>query len=79
MPKPPWAQVKLRVVYGQVPEFSDELRVTSTGRRYQVIGVRGRALTCLVLPADAPTEPGTRVWDWQWAGRKKRAVNDRAC
>ncbi len=68
---PPWAEVKLRVAFGDVPEFSDELVISSTGRRYQVIGVRGKQLRCLVLPPDAPTEPGTRVWAWQWVGRRR--------
>lgn len=71
---PPWAQVKLRVSFGPIPEAGDELRIVSTGRRYQVLGVKGRAMRCLVLPADAPVDPGSRIWDWQWAGRSKRAA-----
>jgi hypothetical protein len=69
--KPAWAQVKLRVASGDVPEFSDELHMAS-GRRYQVIGVRGKTLTCLVLPPDAPI--GGRVIAWQWAPRRRRAA-----
>lgn len=66
---PPWSQVKLRVAFGDVPEVGDELRMR-TGRRYQVIGVRGRGLTCLVLPPDAEVQG--RVIEWQWAKRKAR-------
>lgn len=32
--KPPWSEVKLRVAWGEVPEFGDELVIVSTGRRY---------------------------------------------
>lgn len=63
---PPWAQVKLRCCWGDVPDVGDELHF-KTGRRYQVIGVKGRALQCLVLPADAPVQG--RVLAWQWASR----------
>lgn len=69
MSKPAWSQVKLRVSFGEIPEFGDELCVVSTGRRYQVIGVRGKTLTCLVLPADAPVQG--RVIDWMWSPRKR--------
>lgn len=68
---PPWAQVKLRVSHGDVPEFGAVLEMR-TGRRYQVIGVRGRALTCLVLPPEAEIEPGTAVLAWQWTKRKPK-------
>ncbi len=69
--KPPWSQVKLRVEWGHIPEFGDELVMVSTGRRYQVIGVSGKTLHCLVLPADAPTEPGTVVHPWMWTPRRR--------
>ncbi len=65
---PAWSQVKLRCMWGDVPEPGDELRFR-TGRRYQVIGVRGRALQCLVLPVDAPVQG--RVLAWQWATRRR--------
>jgi hypothetical protein len=65
--KPAWSQVKLRCCWGDVPEPGDELRF-NTGRRYQVIGVRGRALQCLVLPPEAAVQG--RVIEWRWAGRK---------
>lgn len=66
--KPAWAQTKLRHVGSMetCPETGDELRFP-TGRRYQVIGVRGRALQCLVLPADAAVQG--RVLPWQWASK----------
>ena len=67
---PAWAQVKLRVSWGEIPDAGDELVITSTGRRYQVLGVRGRSLQCLVLPPDAPTDAEGRVWQWQWARRR---------
>ena len=72
---PPWAQVKLRVSFGDIPPFGAVLQMR-TGRRYQVIGVNGRALRALVLPPEATVEDGTLVWDWQWAkrDRKRRAA-----
>ena len=65
---PAWADVKLRCNTGELPEPGTEL-VTPTGRRYQVIGARGRTLRCIVLPPDAPVQG--RVLDWQWAGRRR--------
>lgn len=67
---PAWARVKLRVAWGDVPEFGDEL-VLPTGRRYQVIDIRGKTLHCLVLPASEPITG--RVVPWQWAPRRRRA------
>lgn len=72
MPSPPWSQVKLRVSWGEIPDVGDELRFR-TGRRYQVISVKGRSLRCLVLPADAPVQG--RVLDWMWAPKKKKGVH----
>lgn len=69
---PPWSQVRLRVTSGPIPDVGDELRMMTTGRRYQVIGVRGRAMQCLVLPADAAVQGP--VWDWQWTPRARKAV-----
>lgn len=70
--KPAWAQVKLRVCWGDVPEPGDELLFTS-GRRYQVLGVRGRTMTCIVLPNDAPPNTDGRTLCWRWASRKRKA------
>lgn len=67
--KPPWSQVKLRVTHGPIPDVGDELRMFTTGRRYQVLGVRGRAMTCIVLPENA--EAQGRVWDWFWTARQR--------
>lgn len=77
---PPWTEVKLRVSHGEVPEFGTVLMIRSnrtgqlTGRVYQVIGVKGRALRCLVIPPEglAQIEPGTPIWDWWWTPRKPR-------
>lgn len=70
MAAPAWAMVKLRVSWGEVPPFGAVLQMR-TGRRYQVIGIRGRTLQVLVLPPDAAIEPGTPVLAWQWASRAK--------
>lgn len=70
--KPAWTQVKLRVAWGDVPEFTDILQCQS-GRRYQVIGVKGRTLQTLVLPADAPTD-GAKVIPWMWAPRRRKVA-----
>jgi hypothetical protein len=67
---PAWAHVKLRVSSGEVPAFSDIL-VMPTGRRYQVIGVRGRGLDVIVLPPEAPVGDA-RLWDWRWAKRTNK-------
>lgn len=66
--KPPWSQVTLRW-YGDVPEFGVVME-TSTGRRYQVIGIKGRAVQCLVLPPDAPIDGP--VMEMYWVKRQKR-------
>lgn len=66
---PAWAQVKLRVDVGDAPEPGTEL-VTPSGRRYQVIRMKGRTLHCLVLPPEAP--PGDPVLGWSWTARNKR-------
>ena len=66
---PPWADVKLRVDNGVVPEVGTEL-VTPTGRRYQVVGGRGKTLRCIVLPPEAPS--GDPVLEWNWTARDKR-------
>lgn len=67
---PPWAQVKLRVAYGEVPDFGDILQM-KTGRRYQVVGVRGKQLQCLVLPPEAETGDA-KVCEWEWSSRDKK-------
>lgn len=66
---PPWANVELRVSHGEVPPVGAELRMT-TGRRYQVIEVRGRTLSCIVLPPEAEIQG--EVWSWQWTPRPRK-------
>lgn len=66
---PPWADVKLRVSHGDIPEPGTELK-TPTGRRYQVLSTRGKTLRCIVLPPDAA--PGEPVWAWTWDAANKR-------
>lgn len=62
-------QVKLRMDFGDKPAPGDELR-TLSGRRYLVTALRGRTITAMVLPADAPPVPG-RLLTWQWSKRKR--------
>lgn len=69
-PAPPWANVQLRVTHGEVPPVGAELRMSS-GRRYQVIDVRGRGLSVIVLPPEAETQG--EVWDWRWTPRARKA------
>ncbi|CAB3739892.1 hypothetical protein LMG22037_06338 [Paraburkholderia phenoliruptrix] len=63
--KPPWSLVKLRVSSwdGDMPVAGDEL-VTRTGRRYQILEVKPKALICFVLPRDAPIEGHVFWWYW---------------
>lgn len=68
---PPWADVKLRLEKDAEPiEVGTELVTEHSGRRYQVIGVNGRTLHCLVLPPEAPTTGP--VISWRWTARNKR-------
>lgn len=68
-------QVKLRLDFMRddtpPPEEGDELR-TIGGRRYLVLGRRGKTITAVVLPANAPPVPG-RLLSWHWSPRKGRA------
>lgn len=68
MPRPAGSIVKLRVAFGEVPEFGTILE-TRTGRRYQIVEVKGKSLRCLVLgPNDlAGDDP---VLSWHWVGRR---------
>lgn len=68
---PPWSQVKLRVTHGDLPEIGDELRFRS-GRRYQVIAIRGRGLVCLVIPMGDTQPIEGQVLHWQWAPRNRK-------
>ena len=68
--KPAWSDVKLRVSWGDVPDPSSILLLPS-GRRYQVLRVRGRTMHCIVLPPGA--EADGPVLTWQWAPRSRKA------
>ncbi|MBX3610376.1 MAG: hypothetical protein KF871_10830 [Hydrogenophaga sp.] len=70
--KPDWSLVKLRVCWGEVPAPGDEL-VFASGRRYQVLGVKGRTLRCLVIPKSEPPNQDGRTLCWRWAPRKRKA------
>lgn len=72
--KKPWDPVRLRVAWGEIPSPSDILEMR-TGRRYQVLRVAGKTLHCLVLPPGHELEDWVRVWSWQWAPRRRRAVS----
>lgn len=63
--------VKLRVAFGDVPPLPSIL-LTPSGRRYDVINVRGKTLHCLVMKPDAEIEDGTPVIQWTWTARNKR-------
>jgi hypothetical protein len=54
---------------GPEPRPGDELR-TSTGRRYLIRQIRGRALDCVVVPLDA--ELAGQVFWWRWSPRRPR-------
>ncbi len=66
---PAWADVKLRCTNGATPEPGTEL-VTFSGRRYQVLSIRGKTLHCIVLPPEAA--PGDPVVAWVWDAVNKR-------
>lgn len=70
--KPAWSQTKLRHVgpMETCPETGDELRFTS-GRRYQVLGIRGRALQCIILPPEAPVQ-GRVIFSVWMNGKRAR-------
>jgi hypothetical protein len=70
-------EVKLRLAWGLPPDAGDELR-TISGRRYLVTKVKGKTLTCYVLPRDAPPVPG-KVIQWQWASSGPRPSGAREC
>jgi len=65
MPKAPYDPVTLRVTWhsSEPCEVGDEL-VTRTGRRYQVLRIKGKRFDCIVLPRDAGVE--SRQWTLTW-------------
>lgn len=68
---PVGARVKLRVEFGDPPPVPCVL-LTASGRRYDVIGSRGKTLTCIVCSPDDEIEPGTPVLQWTWTAKNKR-------
>lgn len=69
MPKAPYDQVKLQVTWhGTQPcQVGDEL-VTGTGRRYQVLDMKGKRFVCMVLPRDASVQ--STQWTLTWNSRR---------
>jgi hypothetical protein len=71
--KAPWDRVTFRLSKTQQdpdlprPEPGDEMR-TRTGRRYQILKITPKSVTCLVLPKDAVVQG--KVWRWEWNSRK---------
>ncbi|CAG4887904.1 hypothetical protein [Paraburkholderia saeva] len=71
--KAPWDHVKFRLSKTQQdpaaprPEAGDEMR-TCTGRRYQILKITPKSVTCLVLPKDAKVQG--KVWIWEWNSSK---------
>lgn len=65
--------VKLRYSHwtGPLPEPGDVL-TTSTGRRYQINGVSGRMLDCVVMRPGAKVADDARQFNWVW-GPKRHA------
>jgi hypothetical protein len=70
-PKPPGAQVKLRLAWGDPPPVPATL-VLPSGRSYTVLAVRGRTITCIVNSAS--DEPIAPLLSWTWATRKRKAA-----
>lgn len=72
--KSAWDQVKFRLSKAQQdpeaprPDIGDEMR-SCTGRRYQILRITKKSVTCLVLPKDAEVQG--KVWRWEWNGRKR--------
>jgi hypothetical protein len=70
-PKPPGARLKLRLAWGDAPPVPSTL-VLPSGRKYLVLGVNGKTLSCLVCsPND--TEDVLPLLAWTWATRKRKA------
>jgi hypothetical protein len=62
-----------------VPQPGDEIRFR-TGRRYQVLGVRGRTLRVLVLKADDPGNPSGHLWtNCYWISSGRTPLRRKAC
>ncbi len=63
--------VVLRVTWGDHDpcEVGDEL-VTRTGRRYQIMAIKGKRHDCMVLPLEADVQ--SKQWTLTWNKRNKR-------
>lgn len=70
--KAAWDQVTFRVSFWDTtsgePMPGDEMR-TCTGRRYQILRIKPKSITCLVLPKDADVQG--KVWRWEWNRRNR--------
>lgn len=73
MPKQPWDQVTLRVLWHEdgMPEAGDELH-TATGRRYLVQSCTEKKIVAVVLPKDQPLTE-YKIWRWTWGPKKPAA------
>lgn len=68
--KRPFDPVKLRLAWGDPPPVPAVL-VFASGRRYQVLGIRGKTISTIVLP---PGDEGTGpLVTWRWAPKKGKA------
>jgi hypothetical protein len=54
-------------------ELGDEL-ITRTGRRYLVLGIKGKQFSCMVLPPDAKVE--SSQWLLTWNSRSKKEARE---
>ena len=77
--KPNFARVTLTRVdwEGQDPKHGDVLE-TSTGRRYEIVTVKGKRITCRVVPSDAWLIEGATVIQWRWAKRLSKNFVDKS-
>lgn len=54
----------------ELPHAGDHL-VTSTGRRYLIVGVEGKRLECIVIDKDKRPDAGALEFSWSWARMEK--------
>jgi hypothetical protein len=75
-----WDRVKFRVnrtdPEAPLPEPGDEMR-TRTGRRYQILKITPKSVTCLVLPRDAEVQGKVWIWEWNSGGRRRNERGER--
>lgn len=73
MPKPLNSIVKLHRAWwdAKEPESGDHL-VTKKGRRYLILNVRGKALTCQVVAPTERTEGAEFLWAWSSRDRSAK-------